>query len=615
MNLQLLIDGIDFTENVENPQDFKLNVGLDESTSTVTFQASDTLILNGAAAKYVEERLLSGCGGLDDKLSAQAIVTDFANCPPITLDLWITARSSKCCPNSCKVEASLVTIDQGLECKEDWDNTLYWEKGFIDAYTHVRMPYRLQPNNNAAFTRLLIRQILLLQILLIYIPLLPFILVIASLCNAVNTLPGININCPSISSVADGTILAPLFRPLDERILGTGSYNVTPRLRDIFEYHAARCGMQFKSSVLSGTRENSVLWCMDVGGGLPCDYIDENGIVTLEDGTKLNPNWQDGNQPIMTLCELAEMYACATRSEFRIIGDCIYIEEESHFRQFSGQLYDLTQDDKHNSEICYQLIDEELCRSKEYAFCKDPNEKQGTKNISRHSEFKNLGEGPSYKKKCKKDIPFAPAKFGYDWASYKKFGNGDLDAVLDNFADGAFGILGNQGKVSTCDIVISSEQQEKCKIIALDENNEVIKKEIGQRPLGFTLPRWIWAGFGAAGLPGLFSSGELTLNFFTKTFYHKNWPYYLDCEFSEENQGCNDLWADFFSKDLNIEDRDIWETTGAVYIPPTHERVKSLLDKNIYQEITTHKGQGSSEKYCIDFGQCLIIAEDVTIRC
>ena len=395
--------------------------------------------------------------------------------------------------------------------------------------------------------------------------------------------------CPDFNYISPYDILGFF----DGFLGGCGKYTVTPLFREIFEYHAERCGMTFKSSFLTDSGSpnyNDSIQCLDNQSGIDCEFINEDVPES---------NWQDDNWPLMTLTELAEAYACARGAEFRIINNCVYIEEADFFERFEEVVSDIPTNIKngYTSDICYQLIQEDLCGIDKIMYCKDEKDSQGDRMMPWYRYSVKYSDGSdAYKGECKKEIPFAPARFMCDQLSYVKDKFFDLDALIDYFRMGNLSLFGNQSKAVEGALILEQHVTSKCKIITYEDisdrcNPKVARKYIGSRDV---------TGF----VPG----GQ-------KDFYAYNWPNYIDPEFTEQYPDCPELYTrQFYKRNPKAGFKFLMEANKA-QLPLTCDLLNALLDKNIYKAIGTHKGIGRADKYTICFKDCIVEAPKLKIKC
>lgn len=560
---RLFLDGKEVTSDVKDLNKVKLTVALDSDQEVVEYGTVSSLEVTGSTAKIIDD-FVSGCSSLEKEMPAELVVNT-ADCGIIKIPLVVNARGSKCCPSDCKAYISLSTSNSDTQAKEKLDRTLYYENGFTEAFNHPRIGYCDQQSDFLYAILYTIRQILatvLLPLFFIVKALVAFVVVI---CEAVNLIPLVNIDCPDFQFNPIGD----LFELIDGFLTGCGRYVHCPLLREIFEYQAAQCGLTLKSSTLQNLgspRYDSCIACLDIEQGVSCDK---------------DVNWQEGNQPLTTVLELMKMYAQMINGKVRIINGCIYIERKDFFDRFQGELADLNQvgTTSGDEEICYSYDLEELCASDKIEYCEDSEEKEGKKVQRNYRKFKTYvtGTATNLRKKCETVLPFSPSRFMFDEASFERNGFLDFDATQDDFRDGGFSLFGNQAKITDSELLLSGSKMSKCKILALTpgfdrKHATVVRSKIGERKIG------------------PLSS--------TKSFYTYNEPWKMEA-----------LCKDFFNiNDPNIGSRPLLQVEG-IKIRMTCQAVNQLLDRNIQAALKTHKGVGLADGWTICFEECSIDPE------
>ena len=543
---RLFIDGKEVTTDVKDLNKVKLTVALDSKRQVVEYGTLSELEVKGDTAKLIDE-FVTGCSGLDKELPAELVVKT-ADCGTIKVPLVVNARGSKCCPKDCKAYLSLSTSNADTKAKECLEKTLYYENGFAEAYNHPKVPYSIQLNDTMFLIVKALRDIFTVVVLSF------FIATAAALLSPVL----------SVASIVAIVALKPLLQALDGFLSGTGRYIHGPLLREIFEYQAKQCGLIFKSSPIqnpASPRYDTALLCADVEHGPACDED-----ISL----------QVDNLPLMTVMELAEMYATAINGQVRIINGCMYIEKKDFFERFNGFIGDLVNDETGDEEICYSYDLDELCSNEEITWCTDSLETQG-KRIARNYRKFITYEGVSNRKECKTEIPFASARFMYDELSL--FGSSilDTDRSQDDFKDGGFFLFGNQSKKATRDLLVSGAPWDKCKLVVFEpgfdrDNAYVIREQL--------------------------DTSFIPTEVLDKKFYTYNGPWQMEA-----------LCRDFFDiNDPNIGKRPLLQVEG-VKIRMTCQAVNQLLDRNVQAALNTHKGVGLADGWTICFNECAIEPE------
>jgi len=479
---KLYIDGIDYTEDVLNLDEFTINIGFND-TSTITKGLSESVIVEGEAFLLLEKTFFHGCNSYTKELNAM-FVADV--CSSINIPLKINIDGLRYDPANGQMEILLKSITDEDKAYNILDSSFWHENGFESAYKIPLMYFIEQPNY--------IQWAILISTLSLRIVFNVIDLMIKWACKI--TLVGFIFDCPDDYNSA-------IFKLFDNWLLGVGNWGTAPLIREIIEYQCGHAGISFSSSIINDPASeyfNMAMFSLDTGDhGTHKETSDNKRKAVLKN-----------NANLMTVIELLEgLKTTFEGTDYRIIDKVLYFEKTEYFDQIASiKILDVIG----NCEITapkYEYDLNELVAWGQFQFIQDSFDAEGNKSSGYYKINKDFNDPYSSVQKgsLQRLIPFAPASFQFDQRSYyKSFGNitGVWDAIKDHFTNWELMLdsfrsqiiesltgldwFGTEGLVRENDIVLTGKMTSVPKLLILEDNfnrndAKVIKKLLKQQGL------------------------------------------------------------------------------------------------------------------------------------
>lgn len=478
----LYINGIDFTSDVVNLDEFTISVGFNEG-NTITKGLSESVIVRGEAFTYLENEFFKTCDSYQKEINA-LFVSDICN--GISIPLKITIESMRYDPTNGQIEILLKAITEEDKAYNILNSTFWHEKGFDSAYKIPIMYFIEQPNY--------IQWVVLLSTLSLRMVFNALDVTIEFLCKIIS-LGGLLFKCPEDYTSA-------IFQLFDNWLMGVGNWGAAPLVREILEYHCGHTGIGFSSSIINDPASeyyNMALFSLDTGDhGNPKNTSDNKRKSVLKN-----------NANLMTVIELlGGLKTTFEGTDYRIIDKVLHFEKMEFFDDIASiKIIDVI----NNCEITapkYEYDINELVAWGQFQFTQDSFDAEGNKSSKYYNINKDFNDpySSSQKGSLQRLIPFSPASFQFDQKSYyKSFGNvtgvwdqikdfaSNWELMLDMFraqksAGSFFGLdmFGTEGMVRENDIVLSSKMTSQPKLLILEPNfnrndAKVIRKLLKQQ--------------------------------------------------------------------------------------------------------------------------------------
>lgn len=471
---RLYIGGVDVTNDVTGLKTFDIDIAVDE-TGTVQKTLSGDIKIKNAVYQSLVKTYWQSCKNFNKTIPA-SFYTDI--CGGIRIGLVVTVQGMDYYPNQEYIQLPLKTIDDSEKCQKRLSTELVYENGFLESETIPKIDFSTQPNSNALI-------IILLKAALtgVIAPLLIWAFAITNaielICKTINLIPGIDIDCPEAEDINP---FGKLYDYIDEFISGAGKWAPAPLIREMIEFQAAQCGLKFESSILndpSSSRYN-LSW-FTLGAGKFGTYRDKSEIKAREIFLE--------NADLFATTDLLERLKVPFEAEYKIIGDTLYFERFDFFERFANfQIYDATDD----CDACYSYDLGDLCAAGEYSFTQDPIDQEGNKVLAslyrENYSFTDNLDNTSQSGKCLRISDFGPARFMYDIESFNRNGWLDFEHAIDDFRAGkkqfdlfAFA-FGNSGVKRENDLIVSTGQTSKGKLLVLEDNFDRNSSRVIRKP-------------------------------------------------------------------------------------------------------------------------------------
>ncbi len=616
MSNSLKIDGINYPKSdILGIDTFSLVIEEDEDSKVLETTLSEELILKGQAYTDLKSEFFETCDD-NQKLIPAKFSSQF--CDGFDIDLFITGETVAYAPCECEIRTGAQSVTE-LECASKKLNAYEWfANGFAEQYDFPLVWFCNQPSF-LQFIALLFRQIL-------GITYAPANLILNVADSIVGTIVGL------FGGNSDDLDLNPIdnvFALIDEWITGCGRIVPAPLLRDVFEYQANQCGLEFKAPIWQHPNSpyyNETIACFEAGSYLrPEDCEDKVAILeTFYD-----------NAPNISTLDLLQQYEkkyCYKCKILNIEGKpTLCFEHETYYQQIEGNplfsLSDICTKGQIESTPVYSYNLDKNYTTLSLEYCKDSQDKEGNKTRKfresstqqllindlgvptqgefigfyrgRYSLFETdqLNNGPcdipiALDGNLVKEIPFGAARFQFDCLVSRN----RIDRYLDAFRTGGsfisdFLLLSNQGVRRDCDLIMYGDSAQYCKSLILEDNFNLKDARVKK----------------------VKTSEELKLEFNGQTYTGSRECYAYQW----------DNWTDFlfdrFHKHLRSEyRRDKLEIEGNLEILCTCNRAKEIIQNPNSLWFEVHDGHyAKAAKWEIDFSEVdpKIIISEIKVFC
>ena len=574
-NLSLIIDGRNFTDSVQDINKLKLGFGLNESTKTIGYTISEGLTITGDGYNYLFNKFFADCrqGILSDATSVITISRNGGR----TIPFVINSRALTHDPCNCSIEFRLQSDSIVNRCHEYFNTTLIGENGFDDAYVHPKKWFATQGGfmHNALY----VLRPLILVILLVVLPAIKLIRgAIFAICNVINFLPrflGVGIDCPDIPQIPD---FGDISESYDLLIAGNGKYNPSPLLREIFEYHAKQCGLNFRSSIFndpSSDYYNDIYFKLEAG---------KHGSITDD------VNFIPENYGLDTIIDVLDFASSVYNADYRIVGNELILERVDYFYRANDPTFSIV--DYYQRGLIkecpkYRFNPTNLSSYLSLQYSQDGLDREGNRVIDLYKDKIDWNNPPSASQKGKSEklIPASPSRFQYDRESFIDSFL-DFDVEIDNFRSGSAILFRPRNPHRTRDLIIDNDQTSVPKVIGLisgfNRNDAFAKR-----------------------LPLLRRDG--------RQFYLYNYNLMVD----ESMQiGEPDLYNNQFIVDNpRTGSTPVMEVDGSFTTDLTDEIWDAILSQGVDMSFNTHHGIGKANEVEIDLDNCSVTFSNVDIVC
>lgn len=460
MSSRLFIQGIDVTDDIENFDEFEIEVGLNEN-KTVTRTLSRTLVATGETFAFLEKQYFKTCNNYNTVLTA---VFKSDVCSGITIPLKITFEGLGYFPDAEKIEFLIKSITEEDIAYAKLESSYWFDNDFPTAFEIPIVYYADQPNYIQWIIIVLISQIKIV-------------------INAIDT--AINAICEVVTLTFGKCKLnlsKAIFSGLDTWLAGVGKWITAPLIREILDYQSNKAGIHFSSSLLKDTTSpyyNMGMLHMDMGikGSYKDTSRSSREKVLLQ------------NAPLWTVIELLDNLKLVFEGyEYRLIGGVLYFENENFFFALANKQV-LNLNSSCDESIRYEYKIEGLFAYGEFKFQTDSFDSEGNKMMGFYSQKLDFNNpySATQKGKLSRLIPFGPARFMWDPLTYENEGFVEWENMMDNWRDGPEtwfqeNILTYEGLIRTNDLILTGNMLSIPKLLVFENNfirsdAKTIKKE------------------------------------------------------------------------------------------------------------------------------------------
>lgn len=337
---------------VQYPQDnlqyptFTITKTDDNGNQGITFTGELTFV--GPEYDYIKSKLIDDTNALLNKI---IIEFKYDCCPDLPrYQFAIIADSLKWCENVCSVDAN--AIAQGVEVTQlnCLQNTLIWDNwnGFTSTKKHPRFTYCNELRPSWMHDTLLILVILLTLVIAVFLPMLlllaTIVTIINFIINAVNNIPGVNLNTIQFDNDPTTNTYQELLNWIDTLLktcIGCGRKHPSPLVRDYADNVCGKCGTTFNSTIFKD-------------GNSPYYNLAWHN-APIDKGLASNNNtdyWIDRNKPLLNGTEFFDQLKGAFNAYWVVKQNILYFERRDFF---SNQVpwIDLTIMNKDDYTLCW----------------------------------------------------------------------------------------------------------------------------------------------------------------------------------------------------------------------------------------------------------------------
>lgn len=602
----LTIFGKDQSDNVLDLDEFEIEVKLNEENKTIVKAVSNKLTVIGSTAKQLSDRFFVNCKNAVN-VNIEAIFSDTKK--NIRIPTNITFEDVEYCPDICKFETSLETINEEGTGYQFLNSYYFWQNGFLDK----KLPFHwftLQPGF-LHYVIYAIRQIIVAVILVFFVAIAGGS-IIGSILN-----PG-----SAVIAVAASTaivLLKKLLVPVDNFISGNGRVNPVVIINDAIKYQCEKANLKWISSILeSGPYSNAVIFSLEQGRSLSFNDVPERETDDIKAKIK---EIAISNLPRWTVIELLEnlkeLFGGQEVCDYRIIRGTLYFETIDFFDSFPmPDIYDvqsLYENDELEDTPCYSFESANQYANADLRFSQDAKDLEGNKVLHLYSDRIEWNKNPTndtQKGSANTLAKFGAARFMFDQETQRKDGFLDWERFIDRFRIGATGgilktFFGNTGLVRSNDLILSGSQTSLPKILILENGFNFDDARTIKYPIN--TPRTeINANFEEI--------ANLDLGEFFQYYYY-NYPFFFKEDLPTEI-GEKELYNNYHYKRnprytgpkerLSLKDMEF---------PMTKNAVRDILANGPGVRINTRYGIARAKSYILKFKKSLIEAKGMTIKC
>jgi len=545
---RLIIDGIDYTSVASGLDRYDI-LFKENNSKTIIKSISTEIVLKDRGYDLIKNLFFSSCAGFLNEIKAE-IQIDL--CGKTTFLGKMTAEGAEDCED--KKEATILFKGETQEqsAYQRLSTQYLWENGFMDATEQPIVYYNHQNYNSINI--LMIRTAF--EFVLWPVVLLSKVIAgaIVAICNAINLIPFVDIDCPSFDDV---DIIDNLTENIDASFTGNGRWSTSIIAREAIQYQCDQLGLNFVSSILNSPSSqyyNMAIFSLQGGR-----------FGTYKDTTKQERlSVFDYNAPLLTTFEFMDSIKDLFYADYKIIGNTLFFEDNDFFDQF--RVLPLTTGKCLN--MCYSYDTNESYAYLDAQYTIDAFDQEGAKAFNpNHTNKLEFNSPPIEAQKGAKSIPipYSPSRFMYDRESALRRSFFDFDVVLDDFKSGqtlSIGINGlfNVGSIKAAkrnnDLILSGSSTEGYKLLILEDGFNRLDAKVVKRP---------------------FKTIENVAG--RRVFYEYNYPLYLRGDDSLENRlkkwnprvSKNNLTTKPITLSCDCDNIDyLVNSPNAIYINSTH---------------------------------------------
>lgn len=138
----LTIDGYDFTEDLQDRDEFSLQIERDSTSSVVNLGLTNSIVVIGACYQYLTNKFYLNCSG--DGLSS--MVRIIVDCCDTELVFELKSEGVGFNSKDCEATLTLLTISEALKKYNKLRSRTWWQNEFVRKAYHPKIKYIDKPN-------------------------------------------------------------------------------------------------------------------------------------------------------------------------------------------------------------------------------------------------------------------------------------------------------------------------------------------------------------------------------------------------------------------------------------------------------------------------------------
>lgn len=304
--MNIIIDGIDFTDSTIFPDDFTETINLNSETG-VSINYSSTIKIKSTGYNKLKS-IFRGNTCIDKDKIVDVIVTTAA-CEPITYMLKMTGISW--IDELCEARINLIS-DQGQNDLNKWLGVPFW------SYKTKYIDQAISSGNVHKILFVINKGLISHLMVLMYYSISPVIIAVKLMLGLLNKLLR-----------KKNEIHIEFLERLENDLLGGGEYHTAPNINNIFEYWSSFIGVKWSSSILqTGIYNDLALYMSTLGKGINIDKANTD-------------HWDGENEYNISPLELLTAFKKVFNADFKLINKVLYFERKDKIESLALPVFNL----------------------------------------------------------------------------------------------------------------------------------------------------------------------------------------------------------------------------------------------------------------------------------
>jgi len=320
---RLFIGGQDFTQWAAGLDELTESFSLKEDGLIELGQTSQ-VILSGEGYEYWNDIFFNdSCNSINNEYDVRIKIGDCK----LSLDFVLKSQGVSIDPVNCTIKLNLNTKNEYDQATEVLKQTYFWdfEHGFVNWALGKNRIHKVLTVNHLDY----ISKVIVIFWFIVLAPLRLLVLAIAAVINAiidaVNTLPGVDIDNIDVNQTVG---------EIGDDVLGAGEYTTVCYIKDILEFWANKSGLTFRSSILYDPAYiDTAIFAKQFSKGFDITDIDKY-------------HFDEENAPNINPVELLNILKPVFNADYRIIGNELIFERIDFFDNLKQVTFNLEQEVK-----------------------------------------------------------------------------------------------------------------------------------------------------------------------------------------------------------------------------------------------------------------------------